>query len=186
MGREARERRAAAVGIALQEAPAAHVARAELAWWVARRTKGGADIGIVSKVQLMRAHSVCAEGGTAAMLRPELGDSFELHAWDTVKGSDFLAGFLDKNFQNFSIGIFRNHLQLADQTCLLIEHRLLHGLDSGLDRRFRCSRHGRRVFPMSLFSRHGPGSSTLIRESRFGHTCRKRITQSRQAPAGNI
>jgi succinate dehydrogenase / fumarate reductase flavoprotein subunit len=25
------------------------------------------------------------------MLRPELGDSFELHAWDTVKGSDFLA-----------------------------------------------------------------------------------------------
>jgi len=39
----------------------------------------------------MRAHSVCAEGGTAAVLRPEEGDSFELHAADTVKGSDFLA-----------------------------------------------------------------------------------------------
>src|SRR3972149_1607233 len=39
----------------------------------------------------MRAHSVAAEGGTAAVLRPEEGDSLELHAWDTVKGSDFLA-----------------------------------------------------------------------------------------------
>ena len=58
---------------------------------IARRTNGTADIGIVSKVQLMRAHSVCAEGGTAAVLRTDVGDSFELHAWDTVKGSDFLA-----------------------------------------------------------------------------------------------
>jgi succinate dehydrogenase / fumarate reductase flavoprotein subunit len=50
-----------------------------------------ADIAIVSKVQVMRSHSVCAEGGTAAMMRPEEGDNFELHAWDTVKGADFLA-----------------------------------------------------------------------------------------------
>ena len=55
------------------------------------RTQGKADIGIVSKVQIMRSHSVCAEGGTAAMMRPEEGDSLELHAWDTVKGADFLA-----------------------------------------------------------------------------------------------
>jgi succinate dehydrogenase / fumarate reductase flavoprotein subunit len=58
---------------------------------IARCTEGKADIGIVSKVQLMRAHSVCAEGGTAAMLRTDEGDSLELHAWDTVKGADFLA-----------------------------------------------------------------------------------------------
>ena len=58
---------------------------------ISRRLDGKVDIGIVSKVQLMRAHSVCAEGGTAAVLRPEEGDSFELHAWDSVKGSDFLA-----------------------------------------------------------------------------------------------
>jgi succinate dehydrogenase / fumarate reductase flavoprotein subunit len=58
---------------------------------ISRRTGGKADIGIVSKVQLMRAHSVCAEGGTAAVLRTDEGDSLELHAWDTVKGSDFLA-----------------------------------------------------------------------------------------------
>ena len=55
------------------------------------RTRGMADIAIVSKVQVMRSHSVCAEGGTAAVMRPEEGDSFDLHAWDTVKGSDFLA-----------------------------------------------------------------------------------------------
>ena len=55
------------------------------------RTRGEADIGIVSKVQVMRSHSVCAEGGTGAVMRPEEGDSVELHAWDTVKGSDFLA-----------------------------------------------------------------------------------------------
>jgi succinate dehydrogenase / fumarate reductase flavoprotein subunit len=49
------------------------------------------DIAVISKNQLMRAHSVAAEGGTAAVMRPEDGDSVELHAWDTVKGSDFLA-----------------------------------------------------------------------------------------------
>ena len=58
---------------------------------ISRRLGGKVDIGIVSKVQLMRAHSVCAEGGTAAVLRTDLGDSTELHAWDTVKGADFLA-----------------------------------------------------------------------------------------------
>jgi succinate dehydrogenase / fumarate reductase, flavoprotein subunit len=58
---------------------------------ICRAAGGTADIGIVSKVQLMRAHSVCAEGGTAAVLRTDEGDSLDLHAWDTVKGSDFLA-----------------------------------------------------------------------------------------------
>jgi len=48
------------------------------------------DVAIISKVQLMRSHSVCAEGGTAVVLQPEEGDSFELHAWDTTRGSDFL------------------------------------------------------------------------------------------------
>jgi len=48
------------------------------------------DIGIISKVQLMRSHSVCAEGGTAAVMQTDEGDSFELHAWDTVRGADFL------------------------------------------------------------------------------------------------
>lgn len=58
---------------------------------VARLTKGEVDTALIAKTQLMRAHSVCAEGGTAAVLRTDEGDSLELHAWDTVKGSDFLA-----------------------------------------------------------------------------------------------
>jgi succinate dehydrogenase / fumarate reductase, flavoprotein subunit len=56
-----------------------------------RISQGKLDIALISKNQLMRAHSVAAEGGTAAVLRPDDGDSCELHAWDTVKGSDFLA-----------------------------------------------------------------------------------------------
>lgn len=47
------------------------------------------DIAVISKVYPIRSHSVCAQGGTAAVLRE--GDSNDLHAWDTVKGSDFLA-----------------------------------------------------------------------------------------------
>ena len=54
-------------------------------------SKGQVDIALISKVQIMRSHSVAAEGGTAAVLRTEEGDSMELHSWDTVKGSDFLA-----------------------------------------------------------------------------------------------
>jgi len=51
----------------------------------------GKTLAVVSKLALMRSHSVAAEGGTAAVLYPEDGDSLELHAWDTIKGSDFLA-----------------------------------------------------------------------------------------------
>ena len=49
------------------------------------------SVGVISKIHIMRSHSVSAEGGTAAALYPEEGDSFALHAWDTIKGSDFLA-----------------------------------------------------------------------------------------------
>jgi len=58
---------------------------------VSRVSHGRLDVGIVTKVQAMRSHSVGAEGGTAAVLYPTEGDSFESHIWDTVKGSDFLA-----------------------------------------------------------------------------------------------
>jgi len=58
---------------------------------IKRRYGDKLNVGMVSKVQLMRSHSVAAEGGTAAALYPQEGDSVTLHAWDTVKGSDFLA-----------------------------------------------------------------------------------------------
>src|SRR5688500_19292189 len=48
-------------------------------------------IAVISKVQVMRSHSVSAEGGTAAVLYEEEGDNQEAHIYDTIKGSDFLA-----------------------------------------------------------------------------------------------
>ena len=48
-------------------------------------------IVVISKVQVMRSHSVSAEGGTAAVLFEEEGDTIESHIYDTIKGSDFLA-----------------------------------------------------------------------------------------------
>ena len=47
------------------------------------------DVAIVSKVYPMRSHTVSAEGGMAAVTREY--DSFDSHAYDTIKGSDFLA-----------------------------------------------------------------------------------------------
>lgn len=47
------------------------------------------SVAIVSKTYLIRCHSVCAEGGINTVLRET--DEFDTHAWDTVKGSDFLA-----------------------------------------------------------------------------------------------
>ena len=57
----------------------------------AAKTSRKLSIAVISKVQVMRSHSVSAEGGTAAVLYEEEGDNLELHAYDTVKGSDFLA-----------------------------------------------------------------------------------------------
>jgi succinate dehydrogenase / fumarate reductase, flavoprotein subunit len=48
-------------------------------------------IAVISKVQVMRSHSVSAEGGTAAVLYENEGDNLESHIYDTIKGSDFLA-----------------------------------------------------------------------------------------------
>ena len=56
-----------------------------------RVSHGRLDVGIVTKTQAMRSHSVAAEGGPAAGLYPDEGDSYDSHMWDTVKGSDFLA-----------------------------------------------------------------------------------------------
>ncbi|HBZ71419.1 MAG TPA: succinate dehydrogenase/fumarate reductase flavoprotein subunit [Deltaproteobacteria bacterium] len=47
-------------------------------------------VALVSKVYPMRSHTVSAEGGAAAVV-PGSDDSLDKHAYDTVKGSDFLA-----------------------------------------------------------------------------------------------
>ena len=70
------------------------------------------DVAVVSKVQLMRSHSVCAEGGSAAVMQPDEGDSFELHSWDTVRGADFLC---DQD-------VVKRFVKEAPEEILLLEH----------------------------------------------------------------
>jgi succinate dehydrogenase / fumarate reductase flavoprotein subunit len=49
----------------------------------------GVSVGIMSKVHPVRSHSNAAQGGINAALQE--GDTWESHAFDTVKGSDYLA-----------------------------------------------------------------------------------------------
>jgi len=49
----------------------------------------GANVAIVTKVHPIRSHSNAAQGGINAALGE--GDSWESHAFDTIKGSDYLA-----------------------------------------------------------------------------------------------
>jgi succinate dehydrogenase / fumarate reductase, flavoprotein subunit len=56
------------------------------------RTNPSLNVAVVAKTHPIRSHSVAAQGGMAASLKnvdPE--DSWEAHAFDTVKGSDYLA-----------------------------------------------------------------------------------------------
>ena len=56
--------------------------------------KAGRDVAILSKVHPLRSHSVAAQGGVNAPLGnvpAHVKDSWENHAFDTIKGSDYLA-----------------------------------------------------------------------------------------------
>ena len=50
----------------------------------------GADVAVISKLHPTRSHSGAAEGGINAALGNAAEDSPEIHAFDTVKGSDYL------------------------------------------------------------------------------------------------
>ncbi|NQZ97216.1 MAG: FAD-binding protein [Myxococcales bacterium] len=68
------------------------------------------SIGMVSKVYPMRSHTVSAEGGAAAVARDD--DDFEMHGYDTVKGSDFLG---DQD-------VIQYFVQEAPKELALLEH----------------------------------------------------------------
>jgi succinate dehydrogenase / fumarate reductase flavoprotein subunit len=68
------------------------------------------NIAVISKHHPLRSHSVCAQGGTGAVMSPK--DSFELHAYDTVKGADFLA---DQDVVEFFV-------KKAPEEIILTEH----------------------------------------------------------------
>lgn len=46
------------------------------------------NVAVISKVYPMRSHTVAAEGGAAAVIKPD--DSFDLHAYDTISGGDWM------------------------------------------------------------------------------------------------
>jgi succinate dehydrogenase / fumarate reductase flavoprotein subunit len=54
-------------------------------------SKGGADVGVVSKLYPTRSHTGAAQGGVGAALGNIDDDSPLFHAYDTVKGGDYLA-----------------------------------------------------------------------------------------------
>src|SRR5438477_12570052 len=47
------------------------------------------SVGVISKVYRMRSHTVSAEGGADAVIKPN--DSLDAHAKDTIAGADWLA-----------------------------------------------------------------------------------------------
>jgi succinate dehydrogenase / fumarate reductase flavoprotein subunit len=56
------------------------------------RTNPSLSVGLVAKTHPIRSHSVAAQGGMAATLKNvDATDTWEAHAFDTVKGSDYLA-----------------------------------------------------------------------------------------------
>lgn len=57
-----------------------------------KRTDPQLDVALVAKTHPIRSHSVAAQGGIAATLKNvDAEDTWEAHAFDTVKGSDYLA-----------------------------------------------------------------------------------------------
>ncbi|WP_424096506.1 succinate dehydrogenase/fumarate reductase flavoprotein subunit [Moorena producens] len=57
-----------------------------------KRSEPKLDVALVAKTHPIRSHSVAAQGGMAATLKNvDPSDSWEAHAFDTVKGSDYLA-----------------------------------------------------------------------------------------------
>jgi fumarate reductase flavoprotein subunit len=52
-------------------------------------TNPNLSLAVISKVYPMRSHTVSAEGGAAAVIKPE--DSLDEHAYDTISGGDWLS-----------------------------------------------------------------------------------------------
>ena len=54
----------------------------------AAETNPKLNIAVISKVYPMRSHTVSAEGGAAAVIKPN--DNLDLHAYDTISGGDWM------------------------------------------------------------------------------------------------
>jgi len=100
------------------------------------------SIGIISKVHPLRSHSVSAEGGLGVVLSIERGDSFELHAWDTVKGGDFLC---DQDAVEFFV-------RRIPREVLFLEHICMPWLRNPDGTLFQSQRMGGHSFPRGVFA----------------------------------
>ncbi|MEM4466749.1 MAG: FAD-binding protein [Nitrososphaerota archaeon] len=115
------------------------------------------SVGIISKVHPLRSHSVSAEGGLGVVLSIDKGDSFELHAWDTVKGGDFLC---DQDAVEFFV-------QRIPREVLFLEHvgmSWLRNMDGTL---FQSQRMGGHSFPRGVFA--GDKTGHYIMRSLFDY-----------------
>ena len=81
----------------------------------------GADVALLSKIHPTRSHSGAAEGGINAALGNASEDNPELHAFDTVKGSDFLAD--QDAIEILCAGGARRHLPTRELGRGLLAHR---------------------------------------------------------------
>ncbi len=75
-------------------------------------SQGGVSVGVVSKLYPTRSHTGTAQGGIGAALGNLEEDRWEWHAFDTVKGSDYLA---DQN----AVRVLAEH---AIEAVLELEH----------------------------------------------------------------
>ncbi len=107
----------------------------------ARRGNGELDISVLTKVHAMRSHSVAYAGGTGAVLYPDEGDSYDLHAFDTIKGAAWLA---DQD----AVELF---VRLAPQEIYQLDHW---GMPWGRrpDGRIAQRRFGGHSFPRACFA----------------------------------
>src|SRR5450756_121869 len=72
---------------------------------------GAGLAGLRAAVEICSRLDGRVDGGTAAVLRTEEGDSTDLHAWDTNKGSDFLA---DQDVVRRFVNTIPNEIRLLD------------------------------------------------------------------------
>ncbi|MCW6160277.1 MAG: succinate dehydrogenase/fumarate reductase flavoprotein subunit [Candidatus Micrarchaeales archaeon] len=77
----------------------------------AAKADGKLKIAIVSKLHAMRSHSISAEGGISGVLYPGEKDSIKLHAYDTIKGSDYLS---DQDAVEFLVNHAPEEIKLFD------------------------------------------------------------------------
>ena len=127
----------------------------------------GADVAVVSKLHPTRSHSGAAEGGINAALGNAAEDNPEIHAYDTVKGSDYLG---DQDAIEVFTREAPGHLPARELGLRLLAHRGRQARPAPVRRRRRAAhgvrgRHHRpRADPGALRADDAAATSTVYEE----------------------